>query len=604
MMKQFQKKLQFQILLIQIYAVSKRLFLNKMISSLLFGSRHGVSFFDLKKTLPFTKRALSFLKKATLNHSVILLIGSHTLIIALVWYLSVNTSHYSISNKWVGVTLTNWTLIKKYVKFLYTTTIAQIRKKFILRIEKKIMLVFNPLEQFQVDSLFNFFYFDGTSFFDIAYSNYTITICLLFTFLVVSANIYVLILFILNKFFIALAQKLVASSSFWSMLNVLVQGLGCLTTSFNLMLWVSRTFFKYLIANQKLQKVLLIATILKVFAISTHTFSIEVAIISIALQLIFFLLFKLAEKINLSNMIQNLNESYRYALLYTLYVVFILSTKNYILFFHLIAITLSMPAINWLKTKIETPRLLLELANDVHTNNMHLKVDFPIFEKLRSFSIYCILMGFMLFLGFPEQLKLFNIEYVVLSMMLSCSFYGIAVQVIRMIITCYCNPIVNHKLWILCGSCAVLGTMTLGVCKISNNVIIMTPMDVPGNRYLQIHQYGFWWKTSGEGQGVHLFTSVFPGEAVPVTVEGRVDLLTINKRLKEEGSDFFEGVVETQNPLKEAFYKKKVKPDSSDIIPDPNTQKDLWKRFHRLNESNKAAILKTMSELEDIDKPK
>ena len=138
MMKQFQKKLQFQILLIQIYAVSKRLFLNKMISSLLFGSRHGVSFFDLKKTLPFTKRALSFLKKATLNHSVILLIGSHTLIIALVWYLSVNTSHYSISNKWVGVTLTNWTLIKKYVKFLYTTTIAQIRKKFILRIEKKI----------------------------------------------------------------------------------------------------------------------------------------------------------------------------------------------------------------------------------------------------------------------------------------------------------------------------------------------------------------------------------------------------------------------------------------------------------------------------------
>ncbi len=67
MMKQFQKKLQFQISLIQIYAVSKRSFLNKIVLSLFFGSRHGVNFFDLKKTLPFTKRALSFLKKATVN---------------------------------------------------------------------------------------------------------------------------------------------------------------------------------------------------------------------------------------------------------------------------------------------------------------------------------------------------------------------------------------------------------------------------------------------------------------------------------------------------------------------------------------------------------
>ncbi len=136
--RQIQSITIYELLCVQGHIGSKQVSLNKMISSLLFGSRHGVSFFDLKKTLPFTKRALSFIKKATVNHSVILLIGSHTLIIVLVRYLAVNTSHYSISNKWVGGTLTNWILIKKYVKFLYTTTIAQIRKKFILRTEKKI----------------------------------------------------------------------------------------------------------------------------------------------------------------------------------------------------------------------------------------------------------------------------------------------------------------------------------------------------------------------------------------------------------------------------------------------------------------------------------
>jgi len=52
------------------------------------------------------------------------------------------------------------------------------------------MLIFNPLEQFQVDSLFNFFYFDGTSFFDITYSNYTFTVCLLIFFLIVTTNIF------------------------------------------------------------------------------------------------------------------------------------------------------------------------------------------------------------------------------------------------------------------------------------------------------------------------------------------------------------------------------------------------------------------------------
>ena len=95
-------------------------------------------FFNLKKTIPFFRRNLHFLKKSTQNHYCMLFIGSHDYVTGLIRYMALNSNQHSISKKWVGGTLTNWLKIRPYVRFLYSTTIAKIRKKFILRTEKKI----------------------------------------------------------------------------------------------------------------------------------------------------------------------------------------------------------------------------------------------------------------------------------------------------------------------------------------------------------------------------------------------------------------------------------------------------------------------------------
>ena len=111
---------------------------NILNKNFIFGSRNEFLFFNLKKTIPFFRRTLHFLKKSTQNHYCILFIGSHEYVTGLICYLSLNSNQYSISKKWVGGTLTNWLKIRPYIRFLYSTTIAKIRKKFILRTEKKI----------------------------------------------------------------------------------------------------------------------------------------------------------------------------------------------------------------------------------------------------------------------------------------------------------------------------------------------------------------------------------------------------------------------------------------------------------------------------------
>ena len=111
---------------------------NPLIKGFLFGARHGVHFFDIKQTMPFLKRALSFIKKATTNHDRILFIGSHIMITGLISFLAKNASQHSITKKWVGGTLTNWKRILPYVLFLNTATIESIRQKWILRTEKKV----------------------------------------------------------------------------------------------------------------------------------------------------------------------------------------------------------------------------------------------------------------------------------------------------------------------------------------------------------------------------------------------------------------------------------------------------------------------------------
>ena len=52
------------------------------------------------------------------------------------------------------------------------------------------MKISNPLEQFQVNSIFNLFYFDGGFLFDFSISNYSITVFILVFFLIMIINVF------------------------------------------------------------------------------------------------------------------------------------------------------------------------------------------------------------------------------------------------------------------------------------------------------------------------------------------------------------------------------------------------------------------------------
>jgi small subunit ribosomal protein S2 len=111
---------------------------NFLLKSFLFGKRNGRFFFNLKYTMPFLRKAQFYLKRASNNHQVLLIIGVHPMSLLFIDYLNDFLYQASVTNKWVGGTLTNWLHIKPYVRFLYRTDAEQIRKKFELRTEKKI----------------------------------------------------------------------------------------------------------------------------------------------------------------------------------------------------------------------------------------------------------------------------------------------------------------------------------------------------------------------------------------------------------------------------------------------------------------------------------
>jgi len=127
-----------QLLFVQAHLGNRVSRLNPLTKSFLFGSRHGVYFFNLKKIMPYLRRVLFLLTKVTSNHQLLLFVGAHPFVSVLIKFLAINTKQHSISRKWVGGTLTNWLKIRPYVSFLYRTNISQIRKKFVLRTEKKI----------------------------------------------------------------------------------------------------------------------------------------------------------------------------------------------------------------------------------------------------------------------------------------------------------------------------------------------------------------------------------------------------------------------------------------------------------------------------------
>ena len=111
---------------------------NPLTKGFLFGSRLGIHIFDLRQVIPYYRRALYFISRATRNHQVILFVGTNPLVSLLIKFLSSYCGQSSLSRRWVAGTLTNWLRLKPYIKFLYTTSLVRIRERFTLRTEKKI----------------------------------------------------------------------------------------------------------------------------------------------------------------------------------------------------------------------------------------------------------------------------------------------------------------------------------------------------------------------------------------------------------------------------------------------------------------------------------
>lgn len=138
MNKSIQQATILQLLEVQAHIGNQTSKWNPLTKSFLFGSRHKIHLFDLKQTSPFLKRMLYFVTQATKNHQLILFIGENPIVNLLIEKVSQSVQQFSMTKKWVCGTLTNWLKMRAYIQFLYTTSIAEIRKKFVLRTEKKI----------------------------------------------------------------------------------------------------------------------------------------------------------------------------------------------------------------------------------------------------------------------------------------------------------------------------------------------------------------------------------------------------------------------------------------------------------------------------------
>ena len=127
-----------QLLEVNAHIANKTSQWNPITKDYLFGSRLGILIFDIEPILPYYRRALFFLSRATRNHHIILFVGTNPLVSLLIKFLASHCGQSSLSRHWVAGTLTNWLRLKPYIKFLYTTSLSKIREKFTLRTEKKI----------------------------------------------------------------------------------------------------------------------------------------------------------------------------------------------------------------------------------------------------------------------------------------------------------------------------------------------------------------------------------------------------------------------------------------------------------------------------------
>lgn len=123
---------------------------NALIKNLLFGGRHGVYYFNLKKTFPFLNRFLYFFKKTMESHQLLLFIAQHEFIHVILEFLISNTDYFASTEKWVGGTLTNWKMIKSYIYKLFTMTSIDIEIANYLRTDQKIQQKINRYAQMRL----------------------------------------------------------------------------------------------------------------------------------------------------------------------------------------------------------------------------------------------------------------------------------------------------------------------------------------------------------------------------------------------------------------------------------------------------------------------
>ena len=112
---------------------------NPRLQTYLFGVRHGVFFFELKKTHLFLKRLVFFLYNSMINHKSCLFLGTGTFLHPLLNYLKFSLNQPSIHVTWVGGTLTSWTRLRSYVRFLHSRALqTKIFSRYALKDAKTI----------------------------------------------------------------------------------------------------------------------------------------------------------------------------------------------------------------------------------------------------------------------------------------------------------------------------------------------------------------------------------------------------------------------------------------------------------------------------------
>jgi len=90
---------------------------NPKIKPFLFGNRHGIHIFDLKKTAHRLVAALEFLATCTRNHKTILFVGTKQQCRSLLQDIKAESGMPIVTDKWIPGLLTNFNTMKQRIKY-------------------------------------------------------------------------------------------------------------------------------------------------------------------------------------------------------------------------------------------------------------------------------------------------------------------------------------------------------------------------------------------------------------------------------------------------------------------------------------------------------